>query len=325
MIMPVPGEGPRLEFAWIVPPVLPCSFSYKVLPSEDSWGVKEIHGLLEYRLKEGPYYLPDTVTALTGPEEPAPSLELHGEQVMEVVQGDVWEEPGYTALDAQQQDISSRVVVTGEVLVDAPGTYTLRYTVASASGTKRTVVERVVRVLPAEKGEHSEPGAGVSRGSPFTLPANEARKLSKTEKKVSQTSQKDQGRLLDHDARRDNIQLPAVNVLCPFVSVKEDSDDTVETASEMREKEAPVNQAASKVMERQAQKQPDMSGVQPIPNGKTGYQHLLDKSSGNVRREYGFGIIGLAGVTGLGVIGGAWLVYRSGGRRRLSKDKQGKE
>ncbi|MCK5861417.1 MAG: DUF5011 domain-containing protein, partial [Candidatus Hydrogenedentes bacterium] len=146
-IVPISGDGPGLEFAWIAPPAFPCSFVYTVVPAANGWGEKEIHGVLEYRLEEGAYYLADVVTIITGPEEQKPLLILQGEQVMEVMQYSEWEEPGYTAMDTNMRDISSRVVVSGKVDVEQTGTYRIKYRIASESGKLVTEKERVVQVI----------------------------------------------------------------------------------------------------------------------------------------------------------------------------------
>ena len=315
-IVPVLGDGPQLEFAWIATPVLPCSFSYMVMPSEDSWGVKEIHGVLEYRLAEGPYYLPDTVTMLTGPEETAPSLELNGDQVMELVQGDVWEEPGYTALDARQQDISSRVVVMGEVLTDTPGSYTMRYSVSSASGEKVTEVERVVHVLLSETQEKPESGAGVVLAPPGVLLEKEAPKLQKMMDKMAQALQKGEGLNADNKALHNRIQFPELDVLRPVVSEQEVDGESVEEASVAHQEEESIDNIEKEAMEKSAPKQLEVLSSHSIPNVKSESRTLLEKQNNETQRHYGYGILVLAVGASLGVIAGAWFVFRLGGRRR---------
>lgn len=312
-IMPMPGDGPQLEFAWITPPVLPCSFSYRVMPSEDSWGVKEIHGLLEYRLEEGPYYLPETVTVLVGPEETAPSLELRGDQVMEVMQGDIWAEPGYTALDARQQDISSRVVITGEVVTDMSGTYTLRYSVASASGEKVTEAVRIVRVLPSESQAPSESSASSVSSLSRMLPEQEPPKAPKGMDRLAQTVQKGEQQNTGEGTARNKKHLPHGTVL---PSSTDDNQETDGEALEMQQERAPMEHGVTEKPENELQQPQKILGGEPIPNGKSANQKILLKQASESRKDYGSWIIGLAGIAGLGIIVGGCFVYKLGGGRR---------
>lgn len=155
-IVPPPGAGPQLEFAWITAPPMPCVLFYSVTPPENAWGMKEIRGVMEYRIEEGPYLLPEVVTVLHGPGEPAPSLILRGGEVMAVPVGGAWEDPGCVALDADGRDISNRIVVSGEVETDRTGVYRIRYGITYESGEKKVETERIVRVVAVE--EEAPPG-----------------------------------------------------------------------------------------------------------------------------------------------------------------------
>jgi len=76
----------------------------------------------------------------------APELTLKGEQVMEIEQGARFTDPGYTAIDDVDGDITNKVVVTGSVNVNVPGVYRLEYSVSDAAGNKSTAT-RVVEVV----------------------------------------------------------------------------------------------------------------------------------------------------------------------------------
>lgn len=84
----------------------------------------------------------------------APELTLLGKETLILVQGRDYQEPGYTAADNFDGDITANVTVTGEVDPKTLGEYPLTYTVADAHGNTtsavRTVVVREYPELPED-------------------------------------------------------------------------------------------------------------------------------------------------------------------------------
>lgn len=80
-----------------------------------------------------------TVKDLTAPE-----LTLLGDQFIEMTIGNAFSDPGFTAVDNSDGDLTAQVAVAGEVNQFLPGTYTLTYMVTDAAGNiaeqTRTVV-----------------------------------------------------------------------------------------------------------------------------------------------------------------------------------------
>jgi hypothetical protein len=76
----------------------------------------------------------------------APVISLLGEATMNIPAGSVWTEPGATASDVAEGDISSRIVSTGSVNTLIPGTYELFYDVADSAGNAAAQVKRTVIV-----------------------------------------------------------------------------------------------------------------------------------------------------------------------------------
>lgn len=76
----------------------------------------------------------------------APVLTLRGRQVMEIMKGDIFIEPGYTATDNTDGDITNKVAVTGTVDVNTPGVYRLEYKVSDTAGNTSTAA-RTVEVM----------------------------------------------------------------------------------------------------------------------------------------------------------------------------------
>lgn len=79
-------------------------------------------------------------------DEEAPTLSLNGSKVMTVISGMGWKDPGATAKDNVEGDISRNVKISGSVDPNKVGTYYLTYRVSDGSGNtaevKRTVVVR---------------------------------------------------------------------------------------------------------------------------------------------------------------------------------------
>ncbi len=64
----------------------------------------------------------------------APSLMLNGEEQMVHYKGEAWVDPGYSASDNEDGDITSRVTVDGVVGEELGAIYELRYSVSDAAG-----------------------------------------------------------------------------------------------------------------------------------------------------------------------------------------------
>ena len=72
-----------------------------------------------------------------------PEIALHGTNMVYLITGSNWSDPGATASDACAGDLTSRVVVGGNLDLNTPGAYAFRYTATDPSGnsafTNRTV------------------------------------------------------------------------------------------------------------------------------------------------------------------------------------------
>lgn len=69
-------------------------------------------------------------------DETAPVITLKSGETMMVVLDTKYVEPGYSAIDSYDGDITSKVKISGEVDVKKEGTYTIKYTVEDSSGNK---------------------------------------------------------------------------------------------------------------------------------------------------------------------------------------------
>lgn len=81
-------------------------------------------------------------------DEIKPVITLIGSNPIAVERGRVYTEPGATALDNIDGDISANIVITGAVNTMAVGSYTISYNVSDSTGNAATTVTRTVLVTP---------------------------------------------------------------------------------------------------------------------------------------------------------------------------------
>ena len=84
------------------------------------------------------------VVSVAAVDNTPPVLTLIGAQNMQIAQGQSYAEPGYTAFDATDGDLTSKVTVNGSVNANVSGTYTLTYTVSDAAGNIATASRSVL-------------------------------------------------------------------------------------------------------------------------------------------------------------------------------------
>lgn len=87
---------------------------------------------------------------IPGVDTKAPQLLLEGETEMTIPVGTFYQEPGYTAVDAVEGDVTELVSVSGEVDWLRPGTYAVTYTVSDSAENTATAT-RTVTVTAKER------------------------------------------------------------------------------------------------------------------------------------------------------------------------------
>ncbi len=104
-------------------------------------------------------YLNDTyLTGTPGPDTTPPVISLVGGSPVEVTQGSVWSDPGYSASDDVDGDVSGSVVVGGDVVDTATlGSYVLTYDVSDAAGNPAVQQTRTVNVVSGGPGPDTTP------------------------------------------------------------------------------------------------------------------------------------------------------------------------
>ena len=85
-----------------------------------------------------------------------PELNLEGKTIITLEQGTEYKEPGFTANDNCDGDLTEKVEVTGTVDVEAVGTYTLTYTVKDTYENEVTVTRTIEVVKPEATETESE-------------------------------------------------------------------------------------------------------------------------------------------------------------------------
>ena len=86
-----------------------------------------------------------------------PELTLNGYRDVTITAGTRYQDPGCTAADNVDGDLTSQVRVDGEVVWYKKGTYTLEYSVTDSYGNTATT-QRIVRVTPRPRQETVDPG-----------------------------------------------------------------------------------------------------------------------------------------------------------------------
>ena len=87
--------------------------------------------------------------------------------------GSAYTEPGYTATDDTDGDITANVTVSGTVDVNTTGTYTIHYDVADSSGNAATTQTRTIHVTDTTPPAITLSGSAnmtISIGSAYTEP-----------------------------------------------------------------------------------------------------------------------------------------------------------
>ncbi|MFL0800564.1 MAG: M6 family metalloprotease domain-containing protein [Agarilytica sp.] len=96
----------------------------------------------------GPSYYTTSECPVGGSDTTAPVITLTGGETT-IAQGGTWVDPGFTANDDVDGDISHQVTISGSVNTNVQGDYTLRYNVSDAAGNAAIERTRLVHVSAA--------------------------------------------------------------------------------------------------------------------------------------------------------------------------------
>jgi hypothetical protein len=93
------------------------------------------------------------------PDSTPPVIQLRGAATVDVTIDSTYSDAGATATDAEDGDLTSRIVVTNTVDLSVLGTYTVTYAVTDSSGNAAVPVKRTVNVRPQPAVEEGGGGA----------------------------------------------------------------------------------------------------------------------------------------------------------------------
>ena len=145
----VPAVGGIVEFAWFPVPdfPFPIEFTYLVSIPEGVSDSRQITGDALYRVLDGPQEISASVSTALFSQPPVITLE--GDSLVILNCGEDYAEPGYTATDPIEGDLTGDVLVAGNIDNREAGDYILLYSVSNSFG-KGDVKQRTVRVLDQE-------------------------------------------------------------------------------------------------------------------------------------------------------------------------------
>ena len=83
-----------------------------------------------------------------------PVITINGDAVIEIYMGSTFVDPGATAYDEEDGDISNSIQVSGSVDTNTHGTYVLAYNVTDSDGNSATVVVRTIDVVDDARPSH---------------------------------------------------------------------------------------------------------------------------------------------------------------------------
>lgn len=125
-------------------------------------------GTNSFEVIDGPYLAPWKLA-----DTQVPVVSLKGDSAVTIEVGGTYVDPGFSASDGMDGDLTQRVTTEGTVDVTTPGTYTLRYRVSDAAGNPSATLTRTVTVAlaPNQAPVYPADTSGTHSTAPWTPPA----------------------------------------------------------------------------------------------------------------------------------------------------------
>lgn len=109
----------------------------------------EEDGVITYQVTDSSGNVATATRTIRYYDPTPPSLELLGGKTIILLAGEKYEDPGYTAWDKYDGDLTYQAICDGTVDIQTPGIYTTRYSVTNSFGNE-AAVERTVYVVSPE-------------------------------------------------------------------------------------------------------------------------------------------------------------------------------
>lgn len=141
------GSTGTLDFIYTRIPTLPAQFSVSVAVPAGARATYTLAGRASFRIGTAPLASGNVVSNVLQPDTVAPVIALLGSSRLTVDCRGTLVDPGVNATDNAEGNLTGNVLVSGNVDVFAPGTYTRTYTLTDASGNIAAPRTRNVVVL----------------------------------------------------------------------------------------------------------------------------------------------------------------------------------
>ena len=146
-----------------------------------------------------------------------PVITLTDGEDVDVILGSTWTDPGYTATDDEDGDITSSVVVEGVVNTNLTGTYELTYTVTDVAGNVGTATRNVRVYNEVEDWAGTYSAVDTEDGTTYpaeTRTVNTSTTVNKRLFFVKFSGRTDADPYADVNTSAETISMPAQNFIC---------------------------------------------------------------------------------------------------------------
>ena len=104
------------------------------------------NNIITYKVEDSSGNKTELTRTITKEDKTSPTITLKGNQSQTIYIGESWKEPGYTAADNCDNDLTSKVVISGSVNTNKVGTYKINYTVKDSTSNTFSI-DRTVKVI----------------------------------------------------------------------------------------------------------------------------------------------------------------------------------
>lgn len=104
------------------------------------------NNIITYKVEDSSGNKTELTRTITKEDKTSPTIILKGNQSQTIYIGESWKEPGYTAADNCDNDLTSKVITSGSVNTNKVGTYKINYTVKDSTSNTFSI-DRTVKVI----------------------------------------------------------------------------------------------------------------------------------------------------------------------------------